>query len=241
LETEEYLHCVLDVAVRFRLNANQRACNPLPPTTWTCRTSSLNPTDEDIPNEISRIEAQLEELAESSERCRKIILVSKVAIAGGITLLLFMSLGLFGSNEVAAIGSIAVVLGGIVSLGSNASTLQQTMAAMSAAEALRSDLISRIDLRVVSDRRRWNGFDVATINNVTSDGGIQPKPMSAFSALFEVEIGRLAPSDIQRRLRMNHLAQQFAVHQGTSSFDKSQVTARKQTPAVGRKHCASWR
>jgi hypothetical protein len=112
----------------------------------------LNPTDENIPNEISRIEAQLEELAESSERCRKIILVSKVAIAGGITLLLFMTLGLFGSNQVAAIGSIAVVLGGIVSLGSNASTLQQTMAAMSAAEALRSDLISRIDLRVVSDR-----------------------------------------------------------------------------------------
>jgi hypothetical protein len=112
----------------------------------------LNPTDDDIPNEISRIEAQLEELAESSERCRKIILVSKVAIAGGITLLLFMTLGLFGSNQVAAIGSIAVVLGGIVSLGSNTSTLQQTMAAMSAAEALRSDLISRIDLRVVSDR-----------------------------------------------------------------------------------------
>src|SRR5258707_15316394 len=84
---------------------------------------------------------------------RKIILVSKAAIAGGVALLLFMMLGLFGSNQVAAIGSIAVVLGGIVSLGPNASTLQQTMAAMSAAEALRSDLISRIDLRVVSDRR----------------------------------------------------------------------------------------
>jgi hypothetical protein len=65
---------------------------------------------------------------------------------------LVMMLGLFGSNQVAAIGSIAVVLGGIVSLGSNVSTLRQTMAAMSAAEALRSDLISRIDLRVVSDR-----------------------------------------------------------------------------------------
>jgi hypothetical protein len=66
-------------------------------------------------------------------------------------LLLVMMLGLLGSNAAAALGSIAVVLGGIVSLGSNVSTLQQTMAAMSAAEVLRSDLISRIDLRVVGD------------------------------------------------------------------------------------------
>lgn len=111
-------------------------------------------TDEDNPgNEISRIEAELEELAEVSERCRKIILASKVAIAGGVVLLLVTILGLFGSNQVAAIGSIAVVLGGAVSFGSNLSTLQQTMAAMSAAEALRSDLISTIDLRVVGDRR----------------------------------------------------------------------------------------
>ena len=109
--------------------------------------------DEDNPaDEISRIEAGLEELAVVSERCRKIILVSKVAIAGGVGLLLVMVLGLFGPNQVVAIGSIAVVLGGIVSFGSNVSTLRQTTAAMSAADALRSDLISRIDLRVVGDR-----------------------------------------------------------------------------------------
>jgi hypothetical protein len=113
----------------------------------------LNLTDEDDPiDEISRIEAQLEELAEVRERCRKIILVSKAAIAVGVALLLFMMLGLFGSDQVVVIGSIAVVLGGIVSLGSNISTLQQTMAAMSAADARRSDLISRIDLRVVGER-----------------------------------------------------------------------------------------
>jgi hypothetical protein len=81
------------------------------------------------------------------------MLFSKAAIAGGVVLPLFMMLGLFGSNQVAAIGSIAVVLGGIVSLGSNVSTLRQTMAAMNTAEALRSDLISRIDLRVVGDKR----------------------------------------------------------------------------------------
>jgi hypothetical protein len=116
----------------------------------------LNLTDEDDPiNEISRIEAQLEELAEVAERCRQVILVSKAAIAGGVVLPLFMMLGLFGSSQVAAIGSIAVVLGGIVSLGSNVSTLQQTMAEMRVAEALRSDLISRIDLRVVGGHETY--------------------------------------------------------------------------------------
>jgi hypothetical protein len=112
----------------------------------------LNLTAEDDPtDEISLIEERLEELAEVSERCRKIILASKAIIAGGVALLLVMMLGLFGSSQVAALGSIAAVLGGIVSLGSNVSTLRQTTDAISAAEALRSDLISRIDLRVVGD------------------------------------------------------------------------------------------
>ena len=116
------------------------------------RISILTLMDEDDPiDEISRIEARLDELAEVSERCRKIILASKAAIAGGVALMLATVLGLLGSNQVTAIGSIAVVIGGIVSLGSNVSTLRETMAAMSAAEMLRSDLISRIDLRLVGD------------------------------------------------------------------------------------------
>ncbi len=116
------------------------------------RISILTLMDEDGPiDEISRIEARLDELAEVSERCRKIILASKAAIAGGVALMLVTMLGLPGSNQVTAIGSIAVVIGGIVSLGSNVSTLRETMAAMSAAEVLRSDLIGRIDLRLVGD------------------------------------------------------------------------------------------
>jgi len=114
--------------------------------------ANLNLMAKDDPtDEISLIEERLEELAEAAERCRKVILVSKVAIAGGIALLFVMMLGLFGSSQVAAIGSIALILGGIVSLGSNVSTLRQTMAAISSAELLRSDLIGRIDLRVVAD------------------------------------------------------------------------------------------
>jgi hypothetical protein len=113
---------------------------------------ALNISDDDNPaDEISRIEARLEELAEVAERCRKFILASKAAIAGGVGLLLLMMFGLFGSSEVAAIGSMAAVLGGIVSLGSNVSTLEQTTAAMRAAEMRRSDLIGGIDLRVVGE------------------------------------------------------------------------------------------
>jgi len=109
--------------------------------------------DENPGDDISAIEARLEHLAEVSERCRKIILFSKVAIAGGAALLLVTMLGLLGSSQVVALGSIAAVLGGIVSLGSNVSTLQQTAAAISAAEQQRSDLIGTIDLRVVGNGR----------------------------------------------------------------------------------------
>ena len=55
---------------------------------------------------------------------------------------------------------------------------------------------------------------------------------SLSAALLEVEIARLALSDIQRRLRTNHLAQQLSAHQGTLSVDESQMTARKQAPAA---------
>ena len=108
-------------------------------------------TDDEDTDEISQLEARIEQLSEIAERCRRIILASKVAIAGGVTLLLIVILGLFGAGQTAALGSIALVLGGIVSLGSNISTLRQTDAAIHAAEALRSELIGRIDLRLVHD------------------------------------------------------------------------------------------
>ena len=108
-------------------------------------------TDDESTDAISEIEAQIEELAESAERSRRIILGSKIAIAGGFALLLAALLDLFSSGETAALASIALVLGGIVSLGSNVSTLRQTEAAISTAEAHRARLIGNIDLRLVHD------------------------------------------------------------------------------------------
>jgi hypothetical protein len=111
----------------------------------------MNEDDEEPIDQIALIEARLEHLAETAERCRKFILASKAAIAGGFALLLLAIFGLFGASQTAALGSIAAMLGGIVSLGSNFSTLQQTTAAINAAEALRAELIGRLDLQMVAD------------------------------------------------------------------------------------------
>jgi hypothetical protein len=115
-------------------------------------------TDDDLTDEpddsagdIADIEARIERLAETAERCRKFIVASRIAIAGGFALLLVAVLGLFVASAVTLLGSIALVLGGIVSLGSNISTLRQTNAAIADAEALRADLIGHIDLRLVHD------------------------------------------------------------------------------------------
>jgi hypothetical protein len=107
--------------------------------------------DDDPTDEIADIEARIEALAEEAERSRKFILASKAAIGGGVALLLVAMLGLFGTGVTSALGSIALLLGGIVSLGSNVSTLRQTEAFISTAEARRSALIGEIDLRVVRD------------------------------------------------------------------------------------------
>lgn len=114
-------------------------------------TSASPMTEDDPTDEIADIEDRIERLAEIAERCRKYILASKIAIGSGAALLLITILGLFGFGQTAALGSIALVLGGIVSLGSNISTLRQTDDAIGAAEARRSALIGRIDLRVVAD------------------------------------------------------------------------------------------
>jgi len=106
---------------------------------------------EETTSEISDIEARIEELAEAAERCRRIILGSKIAIACGFALLVIALLGMFGTGLTTALGSIALVLGGIVALGSNISTLRQTEAAIGSAEARHADLIAGIDLRVVHD------------------------------------------------------------------------------------------
>src|SRR5262249_13800574 len=107
--------------------------------------------DGDLHEQILRIEAHIEELTDIIERCRKIILISKVAIAAGGILILAIIIGAVGFDPTVLIGAIAAVTGGTVVFCSKTSTLKQTMTHMKAAEAHRTELISRMDLKMVGD------------------------------------------------------------------------------------------
>jgi uncharacterized membrane protein HdeD (DUF308 family) len=103
--------------------------------------------DRDLRDEISDLEERIEGLAESLERCWKIVLVSKISIIlGGM---LMLAAGLFRLDSVVMIVGTSAIIGGIVLFGSTTATAKQTSVALKNAEALRAQLISKLDLRTV--------------------------------------------------------------------------------------------
>ncbi|HEX3340861.1 MAG TPA: hypothetical protein VHT68_17020 [Pseudolabrys sp.] len=109
--------------------------------------------DAELRDQIASLEADIEELANGLERCRKAMLLSKVAIAAGGVCTLAYFLGAIVSNPAIMIGAIAAIIGGVVVFGSNSSTAKQIMAAMKAAEARRAELVDLIGLRSVGASR----------------------------------------------------------------------------------------
>jgi hypothetical protein len=107
--------------------------------------------DEDLRDQISSLEAHIDELTGAIESCRKAILVSKVAIAAGGIWLLAFTFGAIRFDSVAMIGAISAVIGGTVVFGSNTSTSKQAAADIKAAEALRAELIDKINLQLVGE------------------------------------------------------------------------------------------
>ena len=105
----------------------------------------------DIREEIARLEARIDVLSASIERCQKISLAARLALALGTVWLVLLGLKVIPFAPIHVIGAISAVLGGIVLYGSNASTWRQTVAAIAAAEASRATLIDAMALRTVED------------------------------------------------------------------------------------------
>jgi hypothetical protein len=105
--------------------------------------------DGDPRDQIARLETRLDELADALARCRKVKLISQVAIAGGGFWLLAVTIGVIGFNPIAMMAAISGVIGGTVMYGPNTTTSREVDAAMKEADALRAELIGKLDLRVV--------------------------------------------------------------------------------------------
>src|SRR5260221_13269126 len=115
-------------------------------------------------DQIASIEADIEHLTKALERCRKAMVLAKVAIAAGVVCIMAYFLGPIWLDPTIMIGAIAGIVGGIVLLGSNSSTSKQTMAALRAAETQRTKLIDMIEPRTVD----VSGVVTAALNSRTT-------------------------------------------------------------------------
>ena len=114
-----------------------------------CCTLYAHKSDGDPHDEIVHLEAHIEELAAKIESCRKFMLASRIAMAGGGIVLAAMFLGAIRFDPAA----VAALLGGIVVWGSNGSTAKEAAKELAAAEADRATLIEMIDLHVIGQLR----------------------------------------------------------------------------------------
>ncbi|HET7847565.1 MAG TPA: hypothetical protein VFL51_00750 [Pseudolabrys sp.] len=110
-------------------------------------------TGGDLNDDIALVEARIEELAEQIERCRKISLAAKIAVAAGALWIVLTLLGAIQFMPAPVIAALAAAIGGTVLLGSNRTTWMQTQDALRASENLRAEMIERIELRVVGEER----------------------------------------------------------------------------------------
>jgi len=107
--------------------------------------------DDATGQDIARVEARIEELEESIGRCRKLAAAAKIAIAAGVAWVVLTLLWIIPYVPYMTIAALAAVIGGIVLLGSNATTWTQMEASLRASEALREDLIGRMEMRVIDE------------------------------------------------------------------------------------------
>ena len=119
----------------------------------------------DSHDEVMRLEERIEDLAEKIESCRKFILASRIAVAGGVLVLGGMLVGAIRFDPGIMAAAVAALLGGIAVWGSNRSTAKQAAKELALAESDRSLLIGNMALRDVTPLR---GFTIESQNDTTA-------------------------------------------------------------------------
>jgi hypothetical protein len=116
-------------------------------------------------DEVVHLEERIEDLAAKIESCRKLILVSRIAVAGGSLVLTGMLFSVIRFDPATMAAAVAALLGGIVIWSSNSSTAQQAAKELASAESDRSALIEEMDLGDVTPLR---GFSARSQDGTTA-------------------------------------------------------------------------
>jgi small neutral amino acid transporter SnatA (MarC family) len=109
---------------------------------------------EDLSGEIAKLEQRIERLSDSLERCRKVALAAKIAIAAGAVLLAALLFGPIAMDVLWLMIAAILLLGGIVLAGSNARTAAEYAAGIGEAERLRAELIDEVPVTLVPEPSR---------------------------------------------------------------------------------------
>jgi hypothetical protein len=115
-------------------------------------------------DEVVRLEERIEDLAEKIESCRKFILASRIAVAGGVLVLGGMLFGAIRFDPGMMAAAVAAPLGGVAVWGSNRSTAKQAAKELALAESDRSVLIGNMALGDVTPPR---GFTIESQDDTT--------------------------------------------------------------------------
>src|SRR4051794_34102930 len=104
---------------------------------------------------IADLEAEIDGLRDSAERCRKIDMAAKAATGVGVALLL---VSFFWFSASALVIGMAAVLGSVALVGSNRSTLAEITTGIRLAGARRAEVIDGLGLQTVSDELMLHGL-----------------------------------------------------------------------------------
>lgn len=100
--------------------------------------------------QIVELEAEIEALAEQAERCRKTIIVARIAMLAGIGTLVILILGGGQSRPMLLVAGLALLIGGLGGYGSSQGTLAALSGEIAGKETTRRKLIDTMALEPVS-------------------------------------------------------------------------------------------
>jgi uncharacterized membrane protein HdeD (DUF308 family) len=103
----------------------------------------------DLHQQIADLEADIDALSDAAERCRKSMIVARLAIIAGVLLVGASLSGFVRTDALVLVIGIAATLAGIVFYGSSRSTREQIVGKIKLHEAHRARLIDGMNLSTV--------------------------------------------------------------------------------------------